>query len=85
MCMCVCPLSFLHACLVPLKLTDSARDGTRICSACWLQFHVLREKGTEPPGSGKYDKFYEKGVYKCAGCGSVLYKCVLGRAVNTEH
>jgi peptide-methionine (R)-S-oxide reductase len=50
-----------------------------------LQFHVLREKGTEPPGSGKYDKFYEKGVYKCAGCGSVLYKCVLGRAVNTEH
>jgi hypothetical protein len=40
------------------------------------QYHILREKGTEPPGSGKYNKFYEEGVYKCAGCGQPLYKCV---------
>lgn len=39
-----------------------------------LQFHILREKGTEPPGSGIYNKHYEKGVYKCAGCGAPLYK-----------
>eukprot|EP00775_Hariotina_reticulata_P003322 gene3322-3599_t len=38
------------------------------------EFHILREKGTEPPGSGKYNKFYEQGVYKCAGCGTPLYK-----------
>jgi peptide-methionine (R)-S-oxide reductase len=39
------------------------------------QFRILREKGTEPPGSGKYDKHYPKdGVYTCAGCDTPLYK-----------
>ncbi|KAK4241476.1 Mss4-like protein [Achaetomium macrosporum] len=39
------------------------------------QFRILREKGTEPPGSGKYDKHYpESGVYTCAGCNAPLYK-----------
>ncbi|KAL0457351.1 UNVERIFIED_CONTAM: Peptide methionine sulfoxide reductase B5 [Sesamum latifolium] len=38
------------------------------------QFHILREKGTEPKGTGHYDKFYEEGVYNCAGCGTPLYK-----------
>mmetsp|Transcript_27379 Transcript_27379/g.68686 ORF Transcript_27379/g.68686 Transcript_27379/m.68686 type:complete len:165 (+) Transcript_27379:356-850(+) len=38
------------------------------------QFHVLRKKGTEPPGTGEYDKFYpEEGHFKCAGCGNPLY------------
>ncbi|KAM6595541.1 hypothetical protein CsatA_006065 [Cannabis sativa] len=38
------------------------------------QFRILRQKGTEYPGTGEYDKFYEEGVYKCAGCGTPLYK-----------
>ncbi|KAI0704336.1 peptide methionine sulfoxide reductase msrB [Cytidiella melzeri] len=38
------------------------------------QFRILREKGTEPAGSGKYDKFAKDGVYSCAGCGTPLYK-----------
>lgn len=39
------------------------------------QFHVLREAGTEAPGTGKYDKHYpEKGVYNCAGCDTPLYQ-----------
>ncbi|KAI1380269.1 SelR-domain-containing protein [Hypoxylon crocopeplum] len=39
------------------------------------QFRVLREKGTEAPYSGKYDKFFaESGVYTCAGCNAPLYK-----------
>ncbi|KAK6916236.1 Peptide methionine sulfoxide reductase MrsB domain [Dillenia turbinata] len=38
------------------------------------QFHILRQKGTEYPGTGEYDKFYEEGVYNCAGCGTPLYK-----------
>lgn len=39
------------------------------------QFRILREKGTEPPGSGKFDKHYpSEGVYTCAGCDAPLYK-----------
>jgi peptide-methionine (R)-S-oxide reductase len=37
------------------------------------QFHILREKGTEPAYTGLYDKHYEDGVYQCAGCGLDLY------------
>lgn len=37
------------------------------------QFYILREKGTERAFTGKYDKFYEKGVYKCAACGNELF------------
>lgn len=39
------------------------------------QFRILREKGTEPPGSGKFDKHQpSEGVYTCAGCNAPLYK-----------
>lgn len=37
------------------------------------QYHVLREKGTEPPFSGKYDGFFDSGNYKCAACGNILF------------
>ena len=37
------------------------------------QYHVLREKGTEMPFTGKYDLFFDKGKYKCAACGNVLF------------
>lgn len=35
-------------------------------NVCWL-------KGTEQPFSGKYNSFYEKGIYKCANCGAELF------------
>jgi peptide-methionine (R)-S-oxide reductase len=39
------------------------------------QFRVLREKGTEAPFTGKYDKHMpEQGVYTCAACDAPLYK-----------
>ncbi len=37
------------------------------------QYHVLREKGTELPFTGKYYLHSEKGVYSCAACGQELF------------
>lgn len=37
------------------------------------QYHILRERGTEAPGSGEYYHLTEKGVYLCAGCGLRLF------------
>lgn len=37
------------------------------------QYRVLRQKHTEPPFSGKFDDFWNSGIYKCAGCGTVLF------------
>jgi len=38
------------------------------------QYHVLREKGTEPPMSGKLLYNEAEGEYACPVCGSVLFK-----------
>jgi len=37
------------------------------------QFHITREKGTEPPFTGKYYKFDKKGAYLCVACGNELF------------
>lgn len=37
------------------------------------EYKILREKGTEAPFSGEYDKTFENGMYKCAGCGTELF------------
>ena len=37
------------------------------------QFHVCRQKGTEPPFSGKYNNCKDEGTYRCVCCGSDLF------------
>jgi peptide-methionine (R)-S-oxide reductase len=37
------------------------------------QYRVLRERGTEAPGSGQYTDFDGQGVYRCAACGQELF------------
>ena len=68
------------------RKTNGGLFSTKVCPAsssaddcqCLLgpdQFRILREKGTEAPYTGKYDKHYpEQGVYTCAACNTPLYK-----------
>jgi len=37
------------------------------------QYSVCREKGTERPFTGEYNKSKEPGVYKCVACGNQLF------------
>ena len=37
------------------------------------QYRVLRQKGTEAPFTGAHTDNKEAGMYKCAGCGTVLF------------
>jgi peptide-methionine (R)-S-oxide reductase len=64
------------------------------------EFHVLREKGTEPAFSGEYYNAKDTGMYLCKACGQELfssdtkfdsgtgwpsfYEPVSGRNVETE-
>ena len=62
-CVCVCVYACVCACVRATIKADA-------------QFYVLREKGTEPAGSGVFDKFFPgpgEGYFACAGCGSPLY------------
>jgi peptide-methionine (R)-S-oxide reductase len=37
------------------------------------QYHVLREKGTEPAFSGEFNDHHQTGTYVCAGCQTPLF------------
>lgn len=39
-----------------------------------LQYHIMREAGTEAPFKNKYWDFFKEGQYRCAGCGLPLFE-----------
>ena len=53
------------------KVTKTEEEWKKVLSP--EEYHVLREKGTEPAFSGKYRKNKKKGTYVCAGCGNELF------------
>lgn len=57
---------------MPDKIAKSEKDWKEILAP--EQYHVLREKGTERPFTGKYWDNKEEGIYTCAACGEILFE-----------
>jgi peptide-methionine (R)-S-oxide reductase len=53
------------------KVTKTKNEWKKLLSS--EEYHVLREKGTEPAFTGKYLKNKKNGTYVCAGCGNELF------------
>lgn len=56
---------------MPEKIVKSDEEWRQILTP--EQYWVTRQKGTEPPFSGKYYDFKGKGTYECVGCGQDLF------------
>lgn len=61
------------------RALENRVDKVRKSEAQWRreltpeQYHVLREKGTERPFTGRYWDTKAPGLYRCAGCGQELF------------
>jgi peptide-methionine (R)-S-oxide reductase len=56
---------------MPDKVTKTDAEWKQVLTP--EQYEVLRKKGTERPFTGTYWNTHDKGVYKCAACGNVLF------------
>lgn len=60
--------------------SNSEKSAVELSNEDWKKildedvYHIAREKGTERPFTGKYNKHDEVGTYYCAACGNPLFK-----------
>ena len=80
-------ISLLVVCVILMSCNSSAQDKNKEkiysvnkTEAQWkaeldtMEYHVLREAGTERAFSSELNKVNKKGVYACAACGTSLFK-----------
>ena len=53
------------------KINRSAKEWRKLLTP--EQYKVTRERETEPPFTGRYYEFKEKGLYHCVCCGNKLF------------
>ena len=64
---------------MPQNVGDISMNKVRKSDEVWRkeltpeQYRILREKGTEPAFTGEHANTKEKGVYRCAACGTPLF------------
>lgn len=62
-----------------IVMTDDVTAGS-MSDAEWREvlteeeYHILRERGTEPKFSGEYLDVDDDGIFRCAGCGAPLFE-----------
>jgi peptide-methionine (R)-S-oxide reductase len=56
----------------PEKVVKSEEEWRRELSP--EEYYVLRQAGTEPPGTGEYLHNGQVGVYRCRACGAELFR-----------
>ena len=56
------------------SVTQSQSDILAINELTPEEEKIILHKGTEPPGSGEYNKFYEDGIYLCKQCNLALFR-----------
>ena len=55
-----------------MKITRSDAEWREILDP--MEYHVLREAGTERPGTGELLHENREGIYRCRGCGAELFR-----------
>jgi peptide-methionine (R)-S-oxide reductase len=62
-----------------MHMSESVEDAETVSDAEWRsrlspeEYHVLREKGTDPAFQGQYTHPGAQGLYRCAACGYELF------------